>query len=256
MRRFSEQQKSEAAVNQEKAGRIAIVAGFFTAAIAAVPGPGPLLALAPAAVGAAYGNRSIAQGRIVRDPPDSDFRTPTELGQIELDVSALGDSPLARPAGYLAFANERAAAAGRAMVRAAERTMGAELADAEEYVGLRLAEADGYAEQFSEALRSTSEGAIALMRALPELPPVQPIPFREPLVLEELLPDETLAGLYRARVRRSYVHDPLTSQTPAWRPDVDPAEQFAESLAEMAEADRDYADAIEYALRTESLLVT
>jgi hypothetical protein len=252
MPRFSPQQKSAAAANLDTAQRIATFSGFFTVAVAAIPGPGPLLALAPAAVGAAYGSRAIAQGKIVRDPPDPDFRSPARLGPVELNLDLVGDSPFESAVGELALSNERAAAAARALVRSLERAMGAEEAGEKEYVRERLGDCDEYARRFAAELSNTAELAFAARGTVRELPPLGSPVRGDSLVLERLLPPETLAGLYRMGVRRSYVAEPL-KVVDDHVPPGDVREGWSELLAASGEADAAYAAAVHRQLQAETL---
>lgn len=251
---FSRQQKDAAAANQDTALRIAAFSGFFTAAVAAIPGPGPLLALAPAAVGAAYGSRAIAQGKIVRDPADPDFRSAARLGAVELSLEPLGPSPFESSLGELAFSNERASASARALVRSLERAMGAEQAGEKEYVGARLHDAEKYARRFAAELASTAELAFAARDSVDELPPLGPAVRGHSLILEELLPAETLAGLYRMGVRHSYVAEALEPPVGDERPyEGDVRYGWSEALSAAGEADATYAADIQEQLQAETL---
>jgi hypothetical protein len=251
MPRFSRRQKDAAAANHDTALRIAAFSGFFTVAAAAIPGVGPLLALAPAAAGAAYTSRAIAQGKIVRDPPDPDFRSPVRLGSVELNLGQLGSTPFESTVGALALSNERAAALARAVVRSLERAMGAEQAGEEGYVRSHLYECEVYAERFAAELSMTSDLAVAARETLAELPSLGPVVRGSGLVLQNLLPDETLAGLYRMGVRRSYVSEPL--QAPAVDGHLfegDAKEGWGRLLSQAGEADADYAAEVRRQLET------
>ena len=242
MTRFSPRQKNAAAANHDAAQRIAIVSGFATAAVAAIPGAGPFLALAPAALGAAYGNRAIAQGRIVRDPPRPDYQVPVVVAPVHLNVSFLGDSTFESSLGALALINERAAATARAVVRATERAMGAEQAGEAIHVRERLSEAEAFAQQLTAETHDASELALAARDAVAELPPLGPAIRGERVVLENVLPDETLAGLYRMGVPRGYVTTPLP-RDPELEHTLqgDLRDAWLETFSEAAQADRSYA---------------
>jgi hypothetical protein len=254
MPRFSRQQKEAAAANQDVALRVATFSSFFTAAVAAIPGPGPLLALAPAAVGAAYGSRAIAQGRIVRDPPDPNFRSPVRLGRIDLNLDLLGDTRFESSLGALALSNEHAAALSRALVRSLERAMGAEQAAEPGYVGARLSECERYAEGLAAELSNAADLAFAARETLYELPPLGAFVRGDRLVLGEILPAETLAGLYRMGVRRSYVAQAQRSPpVDGYLFDGDAREGWAQTLAQAGEADAVYSREIRGQIETQTL---
>lgn len=254
MPRFSRQQKDAAAANHDTASRISLISGFFTVAVAAIPGLGPLLALAPAAVGAAYANRAIAQGKIVRDPPDRDFRSPVHLGAVELSLKPVGSSPLESSFGELALSNERASAAARAMVRSLERAMGAQQVGEKGYVDARLRDCDIYARRFAAELAEAAQMAFAAQEAVLQLQPLGPAIRSDGLILEEILPAETLAGLYRMGVRRSYVSEMLQPRGDDFRfLESDLRQGCFEALGAVGEADAAYAAEIQKQLEIQSL---
>jgi hypothetical protein len=95
--------------------------------MAFVPVAGPFLAGAAVAVGFALGARAIKQGRIVRDPPDPNFREPVRAPGPQLDLARLSEGPFQARAVDFARVNEKAGSICGGMVSSLERAMGAEI---------------------------------------------------------------------------------------------------------------------------------
>jgi hypothetical protein len=242
---YTAEQKRAAGIDQDKAQGVAITSAPAAAGISLIPPLGPAIGVGVAAVGAAFGLYALSLNRIIRDPPDENFRVPVtveehrEFGRLEYLDSPIGDWAL-----NLAAAIERAAAFTEASVASFERAAGA--VEARE---LRFAVArrdEGAA--FSRYLAAELERGAELSAAPPdELPPVRlffdPDPDRGIPVLGDLLAPENVARLYRAGIPWEYVFEPigrwLDPEDPQ-RVGLDDRTDFGESLVDWARHGLDY----------------
>ena len=185
---------------------------------------------------AAFGRHIVVVQRVVRDPPDVDFRSSTRASPIQFDIEALvGDDSGAAHAPALE-ALLRSSNFGSAMVRGLERSQGAALAGETGFEEERFSEATNFAAQLADSLRDFAEstsGAIEAVQGLALVPEVLPRGGR----LMDLLSDEVLAELYRIGVPRGDLNVPVME-----RVNGDPRELFARGLSELADVAGRYAE--------------
>jgi hypothetical protein len=255
MRRFSEKQKDAAALSQERAEYAALAANPLGFGMAFVPVAGPFLAGAAIAVGFALGARAIKQGRIVRDPPDPNFREPVRVPEPQLDLSRLGDEPFQTRAAEFAQVNEKAGSICGAMVGSLERAMGAEMEGEDEHAAARLREAGQLAGQLAQSLELSLELNGPLREALLELEWVEPPPAQEERVrLGDVLPADALAELERVGIPRDYLFGD-TGLIEVGGQGSDPIEAFADGLSALEEGDRVFSETLRRQLQEGSLFV-
>lgn len=241
MRRVSQPHKDRAQEDVDRSTNLSLVAGFLGAALGGPVG----LVLPPLGVGvgvafaawvAAMGRHIVVAQRVVRDPPDVDFRSSTRAGPIQFDIESLvGDDFGAAHAPTL-DALLRSSNFGSAMVRGLERSQGAALAGERGFEDERFSEATNFAAQLAESLRvfaHSTSGAIEAVHGLPVVPEVLPRGGR----LMDLLSDEVLAELYRIGVPRGDLNVPVME-----RVNEDPRELFTRGLRELADVAGRYAE--------------
>ncbi len=257
MRSFSQEQKDAAAGSQDRAGYAVAASGPLVAGVAFVPVAGPFLALAGAAVGAAIAIRAIQQGRVVRDPPDPNFREPVRVAEPRLDLSRLREGQFPLRAAAFARANEKAGSVCGAMVRSLERAMGAEMAGEADYAANRLGEASELADELAQLLELCVELNPPLREALLDLEGVEPVVWAESVKLGDVVPESVLAELYRAGIPRPYVFSRRSRARviEAGGSLEDPVGTLVGQLHELEEGDRLYAEAIRCQREAGSLFV-
>jgi hypothetical protein len=255
MPRFTQKQKDAAADNQDLANYGAIAAAPFGFGVAFVPLAGPFIAGAAVVVGAALGMRAIKLGRIVRDPPDPNFRRPVRVAEPRFDLSQLGDEPFQAKAAAFAQANEKVGAICEAMVGSLERAMGAERAREGRYAAVRLHEAGQLAEQLVEVFEFAIESNGPLRDAIVELEGFEAPALKEPTHLGDVLPPETLALLDRVGLPRGYVVGDLGLIEAGGAAAEYPKEAFVKSLFALEEGDRLYTATLRRQLGEGSLFV-
>jgi hypothetical protein len=254
MRRFSDEQKGAAALSQERAEYAALAANPVAFGVAFVPVAGPFLVGAAVVVGVALGVRAIKQGRIVRDPPDPNFREPVRVLEPQLDLSHLGEDPFQRRAAEFAQVNEKAGSLCEAMVGSLERAMGAEMEGEDEYAAARLQEAEQLAEQLAQALEFSVELNGPLREALFELQRVEPLTLEESVRLGDVLPADALAEIERAGIERDY----LFGESGLIEVDesaADPIDAFSDALAALEEGDSTFSETLRRQLDEGSLFI-
>lgn len=254
MRRFSQEQKDAAALSQDRAGYAALAANPFAFGMAFVPVAGPFLAGAVVAVGFALGARAIKQGRIVRDPPDFNFREPVRVQEPQLALSHLGEDSFQGRAVEFAQVNEKVGAICEAMVGSLERAMGAEMEGEDEYAAARLREAGQLADQLAQALEFSLELNSPLREALAELERVEPPIQDESVKLGDVLPADALAEIERAGIPRDYLFEDSGRIEVDGRI-ADPIEAFADALSAIEEGDRIFSETLRRQLEEGSLFV-
>lgn len=222
--------------------------------MAFVPVAGPFLAGAAIAVGFALGARAIKQGRIVRDPPDPNFRKTVRAPGPRLDLSRLSEGPFQARAVDFARVNEKAGSICGGMVSSLERAMGAEMAGEDGYAAIRLREAGQFAEQLAQSLELSAELSGPLREALLGLERVEPPGREEQVRLGDALPAAALVELYRAGIPRGYVFGDR-GLIEAGGPGSDPIEAFADALAGLEDGDRLHAETLRRQLEEGSLFV-
>jgi len=132
--------------------------------------------------------------------------------------------------------------------------MGARQAGEEEYVDARLQDCDIYARRFATEVAEAAQLAFSAQEAILQLPSLGPAIRSDGLILEEILPAETLAGLYRMGVRRSYVSEELQPRGDDFQfLERDLRQGCFEALGAVGEADGAYAAEIEQQLEVQSL---
>lgn len=249
---YSAEQKHAAEINQDKAQGIAITSAPAAAGIALVPPVGPAIGAGVAAVGAAFGLYALSLNRVIRDPPDENFRAPVEVEERRLfSHEEFRDSPIGDWAADLVGALEGATALTEASVASFERAEGAVAADEFKFAESRREEGLAFARSLAEQIDRAAERSAGPPG---ELPPFRlqfgpSLEKRDP-VLGDLLAPETAALFYRAGIPREYVFEPLGR----WLDPADPyrsrrkdPDDFAQALADWAENGRDYA----YRIRSE-----
>lgn len=254
MRRFSQEQKDAAALSRERVENAALYAGPLGFGVMFVPVAGPFLAGAAVVVGFALGKRAIKQGRIVRDPPDLNFREPVRVPEPQLDLSRLGEEPFQAPAANFAQANEKVGSICEAMVGSLERAMGAEMEGEDEHAAARLREAGQLAEQLAQALELSVELNGPLREALFGLERVEPPAQEETVRLGDVLPADALAELERTGIPRDYLFGD-TGLIEFGGPGSDPIGAFADGLAALEEEDRRYVETLRRQLDEGSLFI-
>lgn len=254
MRRFSDEQKGAAALSQERAEYAALAANPVAFGVAFVPVAGPFLVGAAVVVGVALGVRALKQGRIVRDPPDLNFREPVQVLEPQLDLSHLSEDLFQRRAGEFAQVNEKAGALCEAMVGSLERAMGAELEGEDEYAVARLREAEELAEQLAQALDLSVELNGPLREALFEPERVEPPTLEESVRLGDVLPADALAEIERTGIERDYLFG-VNSMIEVDESAADPIEAFSDALAALEEGDRTFSETLRRQLDEGSLFI-
>lgn len=239
---------SQRATELAAAAGVAAVATPAFVALAASSGM-----IAALAAGVAW-----VKGRIANDPPRRDFYATTTLRRRRFEASALlapseprvaeGIVELRRiPVAAVAFANALLDddASERAFLRAFERAAGAVEFAGEELVAQRLSEATVYQHRSEVALRSVALQAVVLADSLDQELPVasRPTPGFRSAALDEILPDDVLAVLYRAGIRitelrklrpQAIARDPVEALSSSLREAQAVAERFAAALASVA----------------------
>jgi hypothetical protein len=241
VRRVSQSHKDRAQEDVDRTTNLSLVAGFLGAALG-----GPVdLVLPPVGVGvgvafaawvAALGRHIVVAQRVVRDPPDADFRSSTRASPIQFHLDSLLGEGFGAAHVPALDALLRTNNFGSAMVRGLERSQGAGLAGEKGFEDERFSEATNFAAQLAEVLgvfADSTSGVIEAVRSLPVIPEALPRGGR----LMDLLSDEVLAELYRIGVPRGDLNVPVME-----RVNEDPRELFARGLRELAEVDRRYAE--------------
>lgn len=241
MRRVSQSHKDRAQEDVDHTTNLSLVAGFLGAALGGpvgliAPPVGVGVGVAFAAWVAALGRHIVVAQRVVRDPPDADYRSLTRASPIQFDLESLsGDSFTAVHAPAL-DALLRSNSFGSAMIRGLERSQGAALVGEGGFEDERFSEATYFAAQLAEALKAfadSTSGVTEAVRGLPVIREVLPRGGR----LMDLLSDEVLAELYRIGVPRGDLNVPVME-----RVNEDPRELFARGLRNLTDVARRYAE--------------
>src|SRR4051812_16471470 len=101
MRRVSQAQKERAQADAERSTSLSLLASFLGAALGgpiglAAPPVGVGVGVAFAAWAAALQRHVIVVQRVVRDPPDPDYRSTTTVGALRFDVEPLAGDDFGR----------------------------------------------------------------------------------------------------------------------------------------------------------------
>lgn len=251
---YSAEQKHAAEINQDKAQGVAITSAPAVAGIALLPPIGPLIGAGVAAVGAAFGLYALSLNRVIRDPPDENFRAPVEVEERRrFSFEELRESPIGDWAAALVDALESAAALTDASVASFERAEGAVGANEFQFAESRRNEGLTFARSLAGQIERGSELSVDPPG---ELPPFRlqfdPSPEKAGLVLGDLLAPETAALFYRADIPREYVFEPLgrwLDPTDPYRSRRDDPDDFARALVDWAENGLGYANRIRSELK-------
>jgi hypothetical protein len=212
------------------------VATVATVVAADVPVVGAYVAVVPATLSFLFSRRSSAQARIVHDPSRDDYESATSLSPSKLDFEVLGTAPTRLPSRLLISA-DAASRSLSAMLRALERAWGAQIEEELNVAREREREAFRFAAFAREALAASPGGAAELRSWLGEIHddsspgsgPVRDGP------LEDLLPEASLALLYKLGVPRSY----LRTQRPRLLL-AEPLQSLGDAVDRAAVADDEY----------------
>jgi hypothetical protein len=230
----SQAHKNAAFRNLQRANIVVQTASFATVAVASLPGVGPALALAPATIGFLYASRASAQSQIVHDPPREDYEKHTSISLSKLNFKVLAEVPSGLTISRLAEAQDEATRSLRAMIRASERSWGAQIANKPTLARERESEATYFVARAGEYLVAAGETK-DFQSFLEDYRNVTADVSLRRTTLEAVLPDATLSLLYRLGIPRGYVR--TRHQTPT--PDV-PIAQFLDALRAASNADSEY----------------
>lgn len=241
MQQVSQAQKDRAQDDADRSTNLSLLAAFLGAALGGPiglvsPPVGVGVGVAFSAWAAALQRHVVVVQRVIRDPPDPEYRMATTVGPPAFSLELLSDDPFGRVSAEAIETLLRASSLTAAMIRALERSQGAALAQAADFEGARFAEAIEYSTLLGEELRRFSNSTtdvVPAVRDLPQVPLVLPSGGR----LIGLLSDGVLAELYRMGVLRGDLGLPVME-----RVTEDPREQFAVTLEALAGACRSYAD--------------
>jgi hypothetical protein len=241
VRRVSRVQKERAQADAERSTNLSLLASFLGAAIGgpvglAAPPVGVGIGVAFSAWAAALARHAVVVQRVVRDPPDPDYRSATSVGALRFDVELLARDDFGRVSAPAIHSLLRASSAASAMIRAVERAQGARLAGQPEFEEARFDEAVLYTQRLGEDLRNLADSSAAVNRSVRGLPPVPRVLPRGGRLVT-LLSDAALAELYEMGVPRSDLEIPVME-----RVNDDPRELFARGLESLARAAGDYAN--------------
>lgn len=241
MRTISQAHKDRAQEDADRSTNLSLVAGFLGAAIGGPVG----LVLPPVGVGvgvvfatwvAALGRHIVVAQRVVRDPPDREFRSSVQASGVRFDIELLLGEDFGAAHAPALESLLRSSSLGSAMVRGLERAQGAALVGEPVFEDERFNEATTFAEELGGELRrfaDSSTRAIEAVRTMPAVPLVLPRGGR----LMDLLSDEVLAELYRMGIPRGDLNVPVME-----RVNEDPRDLFERGLRELAAAVRRYAE--------------
>lgn len=212
---------------------MSLIAGFLGTAVAGGAG----LAFPPAGFGvavvfatwvAALGRHIAVEQKIVRDPPDYEFRSAIRVAGVPFNLESLPDDGFGQANAAALASLLRASSFGSAMVRALERSQGAALAGERDFEEERFSQAVQFAQLLGQNLQDFVGSIDRVVSAVRDLPPVsQVLPQGGRLI--DLLPDGALAALYRAGVVRGDLNVPVME-----RVSVDPRDLFVRGLRELA----------------------
>jgi hypothetical protein len=198
---------------------------------------------------------------VINDPPRTDFRTQTRARPRPFYPWVFGSSPVEQSATAAAGKLNQAAAHVRALVTARERAWGARNRNELQWERVQLAAAAEFSHMTASDLRAVIEPFQTLastvddsafrdvlreneeVRRAAERLPVGDLPMEAFLKrgVEEYLPAESLALLYRAGIRIEHLRRPLPrSPTPP-----DPLGDVAASLREASEPLTAFASSLE-----------
>lgn len=133
--------------------------------LGAVP-QGELGSVASDVIAIGMGYFAVEAAAAAEDPPRPDFTTSTRAKRRSLPIDRLGESGLEQRSALFADASSYGASYLAAFVRAVERSQMAEEVKAAEALGLRLAEAETYAQRATAAIWKASEQGLGLAQAL------------------------------------------------------------------------------------------
>jgi hypothetical protein len=241
VRQISQAQKARAQQDADRSTNLSLLAGFLGAALGGsiglvAPPVGAGVGVAFATWAAALGRHVVVVQRVVRDPPDPDFRSATHVGGLRFDLELLAEDDFGRACAPAIEALLRSSNLASAMVRALERAQGAALAGQQTFEEERFVEAIQYAQRLGEELRSFADSTTPVTEAVRGLPPVpQALPRGGRLV--SLLSDAVLAELYQMGVPRADLNIPVME-----RVNDDPRALFNRGLEGLAAASRDNAE--------------
>lgn len=235
VRRVSRAQKERAQADAERSTNLSLLAAFLGAALGgpiglAAPPVGVGVGVAFAAWAAALQRHVVVVQRVVRDPPDPDYRSATSVGPLRFDVELLAGDDFGRVSTRAIQSLLHATSLCAAMIRALERAQGARLAGQAEFEEARFEEATRYARRLGEDLRDFANSSAAVTEAVRGLPPVPQVLGRGGRLVT-LLSDAALAELYRMGVPRSELEIPVME-----RVNDDPRELFSRDLESLARA--------------------
>jgi hypothetical protein len=258
--KLSPDQKRQARRNQRKANKVSAACTVAAVGVAAIPGIGPLIAIAPGAVTALYLLRADAQSDLIMDPPRDDFRRPSHVADSLLHLDVLEESPLGYAAAPLVAALDEASRLLRATVVAVERAAGAELASDSDAAAQRESEAYEWARQAAIQFGRSSSAAVGFAESLtkyedaqlgPRLP-IRLLALASPTALVRLLPPRTVELLRGVGVDLSLARMPRREFL-----EVSfsyPVRQLIAELGQASEADLAYGDFLRATVDERSLL--
>jgi hypothetical protein len=216
------------------------VASFLGVAVGStvtlvVPPLGVGVSVAFSAWATALNRHALVVQRVVRDPPDPQFRSATYVTRPRFNVQVLAKDEFGSASVPALAALLESTSLASAMIRALERAQGAALAGEQPFEEERFSEATRHAQSFGLQLQTFTDSTtpvIEAVRSLPSIPQLLPRGGR----LVNLLSDSALAELYEMRVPRSDLDIPVME-----RVNADPRTLFNNGLEELASVTREYA---------------
>ena len=133
VRRVSQAQKARAQEDADRSTNLALIASFLAVAVGtpttvALPPLGVGVSVAFSAWAAALGRHALVAQRVVRDPPDSKFRSAAYVAGPRFNLELLAQDNLGRASRPALADLLRSTSLSSAMIRALERAQGAALA--------------------------------------------------------------------------------------------------------------------------------
>lgn len=243
MRRVSPPHKARAQSDSDRSTSLALVASFLGVAVGggvglAVPPVGVGVAVAFAAWAAALQRHAIVMQRVVRDPPDPDYRSSTAVSGRRFDIEPLLEDDFGRVSAPALEALMRTSSLTAAMVRALERSQGAVLAGQQQFEVARFDEAVDFARQSAEELQRFVDSTGQVVDAVRRLPDMPQRLLRGGRLLG-LLDSDALAELYQMGVPRADLDIPVQE-----RVNEDPRQLFAREMNGLADVSGGYAGSL------------